>query len=68
MNDFVFDSTTFMLILPIIVIQLILVIVALIDLVRTEETNGSKWMWLLIILFVSLFGPILYFIIGRRSN
>lgn len=68
MNDLVFDSTMVMLILPLAVIQLILAIVALIDWVRTEETNGPKWMWLLIILLVSLFGPILYFIIGRKNS
>ncbi|WNF38685.1 PLD nuclease N-terminal domain-containing protein [Bacillaceae bacterium IKA-2] len=68
MNDLALDSTMLMLILPVAVIQLILVIVALIDWVRTEETNGPKWMWLLIILLVSLFGPILYFIIGRKNS
>lgn len=68
MNDLVFDSTMLMLILPLAVIQLILAIVALIDWVRTEKTNGPKWMWLLIILLVSLFGPILYFIIGRKNS
>lgn len=68
MNDLALDLTMLMLILPVAVIQLILVIVALIDWVRTEETNGPKWMWLLIILLVSLFGPILYFIIGRKNS
>ncbi|OIJ15211.1 transcriptional regulator [Anaerobacillus arseniciselenatis] len=67
MNGIALDSTTVMLLMPIAIIQIILAIVALIDLVRTEETYGPKWMWLLIILFISLFGPILYFTIGRRS-
>ncbi|MFE8702023.1 PLD nuclease N-terminal domain-containing protein [Cytobacillus sp. FJAT-54145] len=55
-------------ILPIIVIQLIVMVVALVDLIRIEATNGPKWMWALLILFFSLLGPILYFVLGRRNN
>ncbi|MGG3470104.1 PLD nuclease N-terminal domain-containing protein [Neobacillus pocheonensis] len=54
--------------MPIFIIQLILLIVAIIDLVRIEKTNGPKWLWAIIILFVNLIGPILYFVIGRRNN
>ena len=54
--------------LPIFIIQLILLIIAIIDLVRIEKTNGPKWLWVIIILFVNLIGPILYFVIGRRNN
>lgn len=53
---------------PIIIINLILIVIAIVDLVRIEKTNGPKWMWVLIILFINLIGPILYFVIGRRSN
>lgn len=53
---------------PILIIQLILIIVAIIDLVRTEQTKGPKWLWVIIILFVNIIGPILYFVIGRRNN
>ncbi|MGG1674635.1 PLD nuclease N-terminal domain-containing protein [Neobacillus sp. NRS-1170] len=54
--------------LPIVIIQLILLIVSIIDLVRIEKTNGPKWLWVIIILFVNIIGPILYFVIGRRNN
>lgn len=53
---------------PIFIIQLILIIVAIVDLVRIEKTNGPKWLWVIIILFINIIGPILYFVIGRRSN
>lgn len=53
---------------PILVIQLLLLVVALFDWFRIKETNGPKWLWLLIILFVSTLGPILYFIFGRRND
>ena len=53
---------------PILIIQLILIIVAIIDLVRIEKTNGPKWIWALIILFINIIGPVLYFVIGRKRN
>ncbi|MFD2445678.1 PLD nuclease N-terminal domain-containing protein [Bacillus sp. CGMCC 1.16607] len=53
---------------PIFAIQFILLLVSIIDLVRIEKTNGPKWMWVLIILFINILGPILYFVIGRRNN
>jgi len=56
------------LLLPVLVIQLILLAVALIDLVKTKDTKGPKWMWALIIIFVNIVGPILYFVFGRRQK
>ncbi|MFZ3577994.1 PLD nuclease N-terminal domain-containing protein [Virgibacillus sp. DJP39] len=53
---------------PILIIQAILLTVALVDLVRISKTNGPKWVWLLVILFVNIIGPILYFIFGRRPH
>ena len=53
---------------PLLVIQGILIIIALIDWFRTEKTNGPKWLWLLIILFITMLGPVLYFVIGRRQQ
>lgn len=56
------------LIAPLLVVQLILAIVALIDLVRIHATNGPKWMWALIIIFINMVGPVIYFIFGRRTS
>lgn len=53
---------------PIIIINFILLVVAIVDLIRIERTNGPKWLWVIIILFVNTIGPILYFVIGRRNN
>lgn len=64
----VLQSINWVIIAPIIAIQFILMIVAIVDLVRIENTNGPKWMWALIILFVNLLGTILYFILGRRNQ
>jgi hypothetical protein len=51
--------------IPILLLQLVLIVVALIDLARRERTRGPKWLWVLIILFVNLIGPIIYFVVGR---
>ena len=56
------------LIAPLLVIQLILVVVALIDLSKQAETKGPKWVWLLVILLGNIFGPIIYFIFGRSKD
>lgn len=55
------------LIIPILIIQLALIIFALADLLRREQTRGPKWLWVLIILFVNLIGPIVYFLLGREE-
>lgn len=53
---------------PLLVVQFILLIVALVDLRKIHATNGPKILWVFIILFVSLFGPIAYFIVGRKQS
>ena len=53
---------------PIIVLQLILMVTAIISCLRQEETNGPKWLWFLIIIFINILGPILYFVIGRKND
>lgn len=62
------DQIPWGIIAPIIVIQLILMVTALVSCIRTKETNGPKWLWILLILFANLLGPILYFVIGRRQS
>lgn len=55
-------------IMPLLIIQVALILVALIDWIRTDETNGPKWLWLVVILCISMLGPVLYFVIGRRQQ
>ncbi|WOV87723.1 PLD nuclease N-terminal domain-containing protein [Sporosarcina oncorhynchi] len=56
------------LILPILILQLVLMVVALVDLARHRRANGPIIMWVLIVIFVGTVGPILYFIFGRRQS
>ncbi|WP_404451451.1 PLD nuclease N-terminal domain-containing protein [Virgibacillus necropolis] len=53
---------------PFLVIQAILLIVALVDLVKVNKTNGPKLLWVFIIILVNILGPILYFVFGRRTD
>ncbi|MGZ8514000.1 MAG: PLD nuclease N-terminal domain-containing protein [Candidatus Limnocylindrales bacterium] len=54
---------------PIIIIQLGLMVAALVDLERGERhvRGGSKLVWALVIVFVSVIGPIIYFVAGREE-
>lgn len=56
------------LIAPLLVIQLILTIIAIIDIVRSESTNGPKWVWIIVSIVISMIGPITYFIFGRKNG
>lgn len=56
-------------ILPIIFLQLILMVVALIDLFREERhvLGDRKPIWVLVIVFVNVIGPLAYFLVGRKE-
>lgn len=53
--------------IPVVVIQLALMVFALVDLGRRERTRGPKWVWLLVIVFGELLGPIVYLVFGREE-
>ena len=55
-------------IIPLFVIQIGLMIVAVVDLIKREKTRGPKWVWFIVIIFVNLIGPILYFVVGREDE
>ncbi len=57
------------LIAPLLIIELVLLVIALVDLIRRQEVKYlPKWGWALIILLINLIGPILYLIIGREET
>ena len=53
---------------PILVIQLVLMIIALVQCIKAEETRGPKVVWVLAIVFINLLGPIAFFLFGRRNK
>lgn len=56
------------LIIPLVVLQLILMIIGLVDLSKREKVKWlPKWLWTIIIIFVQMIGPIVYFVLGREE-
>lgn len=55
--------------IPVIIAELVLGITALIHVLKHPNYRfGNKTMWILIVLFVSLIGPLVYFIAGRGED
>ena len=54
--------------IPVLILDLCLIGWALVDWARRKRTKGPKWVWLLVILFVSTFGPIIYLVFGREED
>jgi hypothetical protein len=54
-------------IIPLVLLQLTLMIVALVDLIRREKTHGPKWVWVLVIILGEIIGPVIYLIFGRKD-
>ncbi|NTU75737.1 MAG: PLDc_N domain-containing protein [Anaerolineaceae bacterium] len=53
---------------PIILLQFGLMIYAILDLSKRQKTKGPKWAWALAIVFIQLFGPIAYLLVGRGDE
>ncbi len=53
--------------IPVIVLQYALTIIALVDVIRRERTRGPKWVWILVILFINIIGPVVYLLFGREE-
>ncbi|WP_100486271.1 PLDc N-terminal domain-containing protein [Sporolactobacillus pectinivorans] len=57
------------LLIPIIVLELILIIAALIHIFRHKTYRfGNRLLWVIIVLCFQLIGPIVYFIFGRGDD
>jgi len=68
MNVLNIDSSMVRMLIPLVVVQLILQIVALVDLYKRERVKGGKkWIWVLVIIFGEIIGAAVYFIFGRKD-
>jgi hypothetical protein len=63
------DSTTLLVLAPIIVLQLGLLIWGLYDLTRPDRRvrGDSKVLWAIVIIFIGIIGPVVYFLLGRQE-
>ncbi|MHA2052921.1 MAG: PLDc N-terminal domain-containing protein [Candidatus Hodarchaeales archaeon] len=69
MSDILVElQSLFWLIIPLAVIQLILVIIGIRDWRKSQDALGdNKLIWLLIIVFVNILGPLIYLYYSRTS-
>ena len=57
------------LLIPLVLIEMVLLIIALVDLIKREQVKHfPKWAWAVIIILLNLIGPIAYLILGREEG
>ncbi|UCH59265.1 MAG: PLDc_N domain-containing protein [Anaerolineales bacterium] len=56
------------LLIPLFLIQLALMIFALLDIARREKLRGPKWVWVVVVIFINIIGPLVYFVLGREEE
>jgi hypothetical protein len=62
------DATILAALIPLLLLEITLKLICLRDWLKREKFNGlGRVPWLLIFLFVTLFGPIAYLVYGRRE-
>lgn len=62
-------STYLPLLIPVLVIELALAVTALVHVIRHPHYKfGSLPVWIIIVLFVQIIGPIIYFIFGKGEE
>jgi hypothetical protein len=55
--------------IPVFIIQITLMVIALIDLFKREGMNSNtRLVWVLVIVIINIFGPISYFLFGRKDK
>lgn len=60
------DKQMLIMLIPIIILQLTLMIVALVHIFRHDNYKvGNRVLWVIVVVLFNLIGPILYFAIGR---
>jgi hypothetical protein len=53
---------------PLVLVQIGLIVYALLDWTRRGSLRGSRWLWLVVILFLNIVGPVLYLLVGREEE
>ena len=54
---------------PIIILGLTLLVIALADLIKRKHVaGGNKIIWVLVMVFVQIIGPVVYLIAGRKEE
>ncbi|EAG3829543.1 negative regulator of sigma-Y activity [Listeria monocytogenes] len=62
------DKTQIALIIPVILLYLALLLTAIINLTKNWNERKNPVIWLVVIIVINIFGPIAYFIFGRKEE
>ena len=63
------EERIWLLLIPLLIIQLGLMVFALVDLVKRPKVRGdNKWVWGLVIVFINIIGPVVYLVLGREEE
>lgn len=55
--------------MPLLIVQLVLAIIGIVALRKAEAVQIlPKWGWAMVIIFIGIFGPIIFFIFGREKD
>lgn len=55
-------------ILPLVLLNLGLVIFSLIKIIKEGVANLNKGLWILIVIFFNMVGPVLFLLLGRKKD
>lgn len=67
MNGLNITTDTLLMLLPLIVLQFGLALYCIVKIVREGVANLNKPLWILISIFFSMIGPIVFLIVGRKK-
>lgn len=69
MNDFSRFIEYLPILIPILIVDIILKIIAFVHIFKQDRYRvGNRWLWIAIVLLISTFGSIIYFLLGREDN
>ena len=55
--------------IPLFVLEIALLVIAVIDIDRRQYVTGNnKLIWVLVVVLISIIGPIIYFVFGRKKK
>ncbi|MBP1906118.1 hypothetical protein J2Z32_002767 [Paenibacillus turicensis] len=69
MNNFDFFMDYLPFFIPLIILQLILAVTALIHVIKHPQYRfGNKGLWIVIVIAFQIVGPVIYFTLGKGEN
>lgn len=69
MNNFDFFMEYLPFFIPLIILQLILAVTALIHVIKHPQYRfGNKGLWIVIVVAFQIVGPVIYFTLGKGEN